>query len=78
MVKVIYIHYSYRCINCGKPAKFYAGYLRIGEEMRVLAGWCSKTCRESREGEEEEDGSYGEYQRKFGIIISEECEQATD
>ena len=55
------------CIKCGKEAVFHCGHLKTKESMalenfvdvKVLAGWCSEECYNSREPDSE--GCYGYY-----------------
>lgn len=34
------------CVRCGKPAKFWSGYVMqdIKKRKKVCAGWCSNRC----------------------------------
>jgi len=49
-----------KCIRCGKPAKSWMGHVCKRNGTKVTAGWCSKRCRNARQG------YCGLYKAKYG------------
>ncbi len=39
-----------KCVKCERPAKLWAGYVEKADGEHVLAGWCSKRCKEITAG----------------------------
>lgn len=58
-----------KCVRCGKPANRWTGHVVKANGEHVLAGWCSKDCREIIAGEFQ--GYCGKLIWKHG---EEECE----
>jgi len=44
------------CVRCGKPARYWGGFVAKRNGKAVLAGWCARKC----------ESYHGKYEKRMG------------